>query len=111
MRLVPSLLALFLGAFATLGFAPARVPGAFFLALIGLVFLLHHESVKTRSKQSVLVSAAFASSLFGIGTWWLNAVSPAAWAGLLLLNVVVFAVMGWALSLTMMLRWWPLWFA
>lgn len=110
-RLIPALLALLLGAFASLGFAPVRLPGGFLFALVGLVFLLRQKSVLYRTSQSILVTAAFACGLFGIGTWWLNAVSPAAWAALSLFNVLAFALLGWALSSTMRLTWWPIWVA
>lgn len=110
-RFLPALFAVCLGAFATLGFAPVRLPSAFLVSLIGLIYLLRHEVVGRQTRQFVVVLAGYAASLFGIGTWWLNAVSPAAWFALWLAHVLLFAVLGWVLSGVMQLRWWPVWAA
>ncbi len=99
------------GAVASLNFAPARVPGVFLLALVVLFFALRQATVQASGVASAAVSGAFAATFYGVGMWWLNAVSPAAWVALWAALVALHAFLGVALRLVMGLAWWPMWAA
>ncbi len=87
------------------------MPGTFVIALIALLFLLRHFRTDVGAGSFAGYLAGFTAVLYGIGTWWLNAVSPAAWFALTLFSVVLFAAMGWSFYYVISLRWWPLWLA
>ena len=112
MSLLRAVLAgLFVGAFASLNFAPLALPGTFILALVAIFALLRWNLPRLSRSYSALLLASFALTLFGFSTWWFNAVSFAAWAAMTALNVIIFAFMGWGFSALIPLRWWPLWAA
>lgn len=103
-------LALGLGLLASTNFDPWSVPGTFVLAVAGLLALLRRRLTATRRRHAA-TTALFGLGLMAPGIWWMNAVSPAAWVGLVIAQVGFFAMLGLGLRQVVALPLWPLWIA
>ena len=102
------LVALVLGVVASLGFDPVEVPYAMVVSLAGLIWLA--RQLKDARKRTVVVTGL----MFGVAfmaplIWWMNAVSGAAYTGLVILETSFFAPILLALRAATRLPAWPLW--
>lgn len=97
-----------LGILSSLNFDPVGLPFAMVVAVAGLIWLA--RSLQDARKRTV----AFTGALYGVSfmgplIWWMNAVSHAAYVGLVLAETMFFIPIMLALRASARLRWWPLW--
>jgi apolipoprotein N-acyltransferase len=102
------LIALVLGVVASFGFDPVEIPYAMVLALAGLIWLAR-QLRDARKRTVVITGLVFGLSFMAPLIWWMNAVSGAAYVGLVLLETVFFAPIMLALRASTRLAAWPLW--
>lgn len=102
------LLALVLGVVASFGFDPVEIPYAMVVALAGLIWLAR-QLRDARKRTVVITGLVFGLSFMAPLIWWMNAVSGAAYVGLVLLEMVFFAPIMLALRAATRLAAWPLW--
>jgi apolipoprotein N-acyltransferase len=102
------LIALILGVVCSFGFNPLEIPYAMVVGVAGLIWLA--RELKDARKRTVVI----AGLLFGVAfmaplIWWMNAVSTAAYIGLVIAETAFFAPIMLALRAAGRLRAWPLW--
>lgn len=102
------LVALVLGVVCSLGFNPVEIPYAMVVAMAGLIWLAR-ELGEARTRTVVLVGLVFGISFMAPLIWWMNAVSGAAYVGLVLAETAFFAPIMLALRAATRLKAWPLW--
>ncbi len=102
------LLALVLGVVASFGFDPVEIPYAMVFALAGLIWLAR-QLTDARKRTVVITGLVFGLSFMAPLIWWMNAVSGAAYVGLVLLETAFFAPIMLALRAATRLHAWPLW--
>ncbi|WP_332641831.1 apolipoprotein N-acyltransferase [Aeromicrobium sp.] len=102
------LIAAVLGVVASLGFDPVGIPYAMVVSLAGLIWLAS-ELKDARKRTVVIAGLVFGLAYMAPLIWWMNAVSSAAYIGLVILETLFFAPIMLALRAATRLRAWPLW--
>ncbi|MEO6606251.1 MAG: apolipoprotein N-acyltransferase [Aeromicrobium sp.] len=99
-----------LGVISSLGFDPIEVPYAMVIGVAGLIWLA--RQLRDARKRTVAVTGlAFGLSFMAPTIWWMNAVSGAAYIGLVILQTLFFIPIMLALRAATRLKAWPLWAA
>lgn len=100
--------AIVMGVLSSLNFDPVNLPFAMVVAMAGLIWLAH--ALRDARKRTVMLTGAlYGLSFMGPLIWWMNAVSTAAYIGLVLAETLFFIPIMLALRASARLRWWPLW--
>lgn len=100
--------AVVLGVLSSFNFDPVNLPFAMVVAMAGLIWLAH--ALRDARKRTVMLTGAlYGLSFMGPLIWWMNAVSNAAYIGLVLAETLFFIPIMLALRASARLRWWPLW--
>ncbi len=102
------LIALILGVLCSLGFDPVGLPYAMVLGIAGMIWLAR-ELDGARKRTVVVAGLVFGLAFMGPLIWWMNAVSGAAYIGLVLAETAFFAPIMLAMRAATRLRGWPLW--
>ncbi|GAA3533288.1 apolipoprotein N-acyltransferase [Aeromicrobium panaciterrae] len=101
-------LAAVLGVLCSWGFDPVEIPYAMVIALAGLIWLARH--LDRAPKRTVIVTGlVFGLAFMAPLIWWMNAVSGAAYVGLVIAESLFFAPIMLAMRAATRLRAWPLW--
>lgn len=96
------------GVLSSLNFDPVNLPFAMVVAVAGLIWLAH--ALRDARKRTVMLTGAlYGLSFMGPLIWWMNAVSTAAYIGLVLAETLFFIPIMLALRASARLRWWPVW--
>lgn len=97
-----------LGVLSSLNFDPVGVPYAMVVSIAGLIWLaraLRDARKRTVAATGILYGLSFMAPLI----WWMNAVSHAAYIGLVLAETAFYIPIMLALRAVMRLKAWPLW--
>ncbi|MGI9085413.1 MAG: apolipoprotein N-acyltransferase [Aeromicrobium sp.] len=101
-------LALLCGVACSLAFDPVGIPYAMVAGVGGLIWVAHRLA-DVRKRVVLTAGAVFGLAFMGPLIWWMNAVSPGAYVGLVLAETVFFAVVMLALRAACRRGFWPLW--
>lgn len=96
-----------LGVVSSFNFDPVDVPFAMVIGVAGLIWVakgLDQARARTVAVTGLLYGLGFMAPLI----WWMNAVSAAAYIGLVLAETLFFVPIMLALRAAVRLRWWPL---
>jgi apolipoprotein N-acyltransferase len=96
------------GVLCSLAFDPANVPLAMLIGVAGFLAVLRTMG-EARTRAVAAVGAGFGLGLMAPLIWWMNAVSPGAYVGLVLAQVPFFALLAVCLRRVMRLPLWPVW--
>lgn len=103
-------IALVLGVVCSFGFHPVEIPYAMVVGVAGLIWLAR-ELRDARKRTVAVVGLVFGLSFMAPTIWWMNAVSGAAYVGLVVLQTLFFIPIMLALRAATRLTAWPLWAA
>ena len=104
------LIALVLGVVCSLGFHPVEIPYAMVIGVAGLIWLAR-ELRDARKRTVAITGLIFGLSFMAPTIWWMNAVSGAAYVGLVILQTLFFVPIMLALRAVTRLHAWPIWAA
>ncbi len=102
------LIALALGVLCSFGFDPVDLPYAMVVGIAGMIWLAH-ELHDARKRTVIVTGLVFGMAFMAPLVWWMNAVSGAAYIGLVIAETAFFAPVMLALRAATRLRAWPLW--
>lgn len=78
------------------------------LGLISLAILLFILTKTERFFDGFLIGFGFGLGFMAVLIWWMNAVDYRAYIALVLVQAIMFAIVGWGLTVVMISRLWPI---